>query len=157
MLQTPHWQQLVSHVFPLHTQPEAHLLQPDGQQSQQPAVTDIITDRTQRKLQISLKQFEPLRILFFLNGIKCGILKKWRMTIRQSSHYACWEDKQERNINRSTDYCLLCCEVLDLLFLQLLHEHFVHVQDPPQLQVPAAHKKSQLSFMWSAGNKQRIK
>lgn len=75
----------------------------------------------------------------------------------QSSHYACWEDKQERNINRSTDYCLLCCEVLDLLFLQLLHEHFVHVQDPPQLQVPAAHKKSQLSFMWSAGNKQRIK
>lgn len=75
----------------------------------------------------------------------------------QSSHCACWEDKQERNINRSTDYCLLCCEVLDLLFLQLLHEHFVHVQDPPQLQVPAAHKKSQLSFMWSAGNKQRIK
>lgn len=66
MLQTPHWQQLVSHVFPLHTQPEAHLLQPDGQQSQQPAVTDIITDRTQRKLQISLKQFEPLRILVFL-------------------------------------------------------------------------------------------
>lgn len=68
-----------------------------------------------------------------------------------------WEDKQERNINRSTDYCLLCCEALDLLFLQLLHEHFVHVQDPPQLQVPAEHKKSHFSFMWSAGNKQRIK
>lgn len=69
-----------------------------------------------------------------------------------------WEDKQERNINRSTDYGLLCCEVLDLLFLQLLHEHFVHVQDPPQLQVPAEHKKkSHFSFMWSAGNKQRIK
>lgn len=49
MLQTPHWQQLVSHVFPLHTQPEAHLLQPDGQQSQQPAVTDIITDTTQKE------------------------------------------------------------------------------------------------------------
>lgn len=64
----------------------------------------------------------------------------------QSSHYACWEDKQERNINRSTDYCLLCCEVLDLLFLQLLHEHFVHVQDPPQLQVPAAHKKKSVEF-----------
>lgn len=56
-----------------------------------------------------------------------------------------WEDKQERNINRSTDYSLLCCEVLDLLFLQLLHEHFVHVQDPPQLQVPAEHKKKVIS------------
>lgn len=67
-----------------------------------------------------------------------------------------WEDKQERNINRSID-CLLCCEVFDLLFLQLLQEHFVHVQDPPQLQVPAEHKKRELSFMRSAGNKQRIK
>lgn len=38
MLQTPHWQQLVSHVFPLHTQPEAHLLQPAGQHEQQPAM-----------------------------------------------------------------------------------------------------------------------
>lgn len=123
MLQTPHWQQLVSHVFPLHTQPEAHLLQPDGQQSQQPAVTDIITDRTQkRKLQMSLKQFEPLRrVFFFLNGIKCGILKKWRMTIRDNLHtmHVTWEDKQERNINRSTDYCLLCCEVLLTLLAAL--------------------------------------
>ena len=31
-----HWQQLESQALPLHTQPDAHLLQPDGQQVQQP-------------------------------------------------------------------------------------------------------------------------
>lgn len=31
-----HWQHLVSQESPLHTHPEAHLLQPDGQQEQQP-------------------------------------------------------------------------------------------------------------------------
>lgn len=65
------------------------------------------------------------------------------MTVRDNLHTVrvTREDKQERNINRSTD-CLLCCDVSDLLFLQLLHEQFVHVQDPPQLQVPAEHKKT---------------
>lgn len=157
MLQTPHWQQLVSHVFPLHTQPEAHLLQPDGQQSQQPAVTDIITDRTKKTTDLTKAIRAAAHFVFFKWHQMRNFEEMAHDYKTQSSHYACWEDKQERNINRSTDYCLLCCEVLDLLFLQLLHEHFVHVQDPPQLQVPAAHKKSQLSFMWSAGNKQRIK
>lgn len=66
--------------------------------------------------------------------------------------------KINRSVTLTGRQITVCCEVLDLLFLQLLHEHFVHVQDPPQLQVPAEHKKkSHFSFMWSAGNKQRIK
>lgn len=41
---SPHWQQLVSHV--LHTQPEAHLLQPVGQKEQQSGemIEEISTD-----------------------------------------------------------------------------------------------------------------
>lgn len=37
----PHWQQLLSQVFPLQTQPEAHLAQPDGQQEQQLFLQDV--------------------------------------------------------------------------------------------------------------------
>lgn len=49
MLQALHWQQLVSQVFPLHTQPEAHLLQPTGQHEQQPAREHMVSDGNKTK------------------------------------------------------------------------------------------------------------